>query len=241
MTETGGAHAALMDKVYRRQRYIYDLTRRYYLFGRDKMIRELALRPGEAVVEVGCGTARNLIRIAKLYPGTELFGLDASQEMLRTAEQNIAAAGLSDRITLCHGYAEALTPALFGRTRPFDRVLFPYSLSMIPDWRQALNAAGAALADDGRLHAVDFGDLTGLGPLAGGLLRGWLHLFHVEPRVEILASLERQTNQKTDNSGQIILLPARYAFLWTSNKRGIQSLADCHVAPQTQAGGNSPA
>jgi S-adenosylmethionine-diacylgycerolhomoserine-N-methlytransferase len=166
MTETGGAHAALMDKVYRRQRYIYDLTRRYYLFGRDKMIRELALRPGEAVVEVGCGTARNLIRIAKLYPGTELFGLDASQEMLRTAEQNIAAAGLSDRITLCHGYAEALTPALFGRTRPFDRVLFPYSLSMIPDWRQALNAAGAALADDGRLHAVDFGDLTGLGPLA---------------------------------------------------------------------------
>ena len=79
MTETGGAHAALMDKVYRRQRYIYDLTRRYYLFGRDKMIRELALKPGEAVVEVGCGTARNLIRIARLYPGAELFGLDASQ------------------------------------------------------------------------------------------------------------------------------------------------------------------
>src|SRR5580700_5085304 len=106
MTETGGAHAALMDKVYRRQRYIYDLTRRYYLFGRDKLIRELALKPGEAVVEVGCGTARNLIRIARLYPGAELFGLDASQEMLRTAAQNIAAAGLTGRITLRHGYAE---------------------------------------------------------------------------------------------------------------------------------------
>ena len=35
-------HAALMDRVYRRQRYIYDLTRKYYLFGRDRMIRELA-------------------------------------------------------------------------------------------------------------------------------------------------------------------------------------------------------
>ena len=100
MTETGGAHAALMDKVYRRQRYIYDLTRRYYLFGRDKLIRELALKPGEAVVEIGCGTARNLIRIARLYPQAELFGLDASQEMLRTAAQNIAAAGLTERITL---------------------------------------------------------------------------------------------------------------------------------------------
>jgi S-adenosylmethionine-diacylgycerolhomoserine-N-methlytransferase len=239
MTETGGAHAALMDKVYRRQRYIYDLTRRYYLFGRDKLIRELALKPGEAVVEVGCGTARNLIRIARLYPGAELFGLDASQEMLRTAAQNIAAAGLTGRITLRHGYAEALTPALFGRTEPFDRILFPYSLSMIPDWKQALSAAGGALAEDGKLHAVDFGDLTGLGPLAGGLLRGWLHLFHVEPRVEILAALERQSNQKSDNSGQIVLLPARYAFLWTSDKRGIQALAYSHVAPQTQAGRNS--
>ena len=57
---------------------------------------------------------------------------------------------------------------------------------MIPDWRQALKAAGEALAEDGRLHAVDFGDLTGLGPVAGGLLRRWLRLFHVEPRVEIL-------------------------------------------------------
>ena len=241
MTDTPGAHAALMDKVYRRQRYIYDLTRRYYLFGRDKMIRELKLKPGEAVVEIGCGTARNLIRIARLYPGAELFGLDASQEMLRTAAQNTAAAGLSDRITLRHGYAEALTPAFFGRTKPFDRVLFPYSLSMIPDWRQALKAAGGVLADDGRLHAVDFGDLTGLGPVAGGLLRAWLHLFHVEPRVEILAAIECQTNQTNDNSGQIILLPARYAFLWTSNKRGIEAATYGHVAPQTQAERKPPA
>ena len=241
MTEEPGAHAALMDKVYRRQRYIYDLTRRYYLFGRDKMIRELKLKPGEAVVEIGCGTARNLIRIARLYPQAELFGLDASQEMLRTAAQNIAAAGLTNRITLRHGYAEALTPAFFGRTEPFDRVLFPYSLSMIPDWRQALSAAGGALAEDGKLHAVDFGDLTGLGPLAGGLLRAWLRLFHVEPRVEILTALERQTNQTSDNSGQIILLPARYAFLWSSTKHGIEALTYRHVAPQTQPGRNSPA
>jgi len=241
MTHPTGAHAALMDKVYRRQRYIYDLTRRYYLFGRDKMIRELALRPGEAVVEIGCGTARNLIRIARLYPQAELFGLDASQEMLRTAAQNVAAAGLSGRIVLKQGYAEALTPALFGRSRPFDRVLFPYSLSMIPDWRQALSAAGEALAEDGQLHAVDFGDLTGLGPVAGGLLRAWLRLFHVEPRVEILTTLERQSNQVSDSFGQIILLPARYAFLWTSSKRGIRALASSHVAPQTQPTRNSPA
>ncbi|HUO92260.1 MAG TPA: class I SAM-dependent methyltransferase [Rhizomicrobium sp.] len=222
----GDQHAALMDKVYRRQRYIYDLTRRYYLFGRDRLIRELALRPGEAVVEVGCGTARNLIRIARLYPGTELYGLDASSEMLKTAAGNIQAAGLSGRIKLVQGYAEALAPSLFGRDRPFDRVLFPYSLSMIPDWRQALAAAGASLGDSGRLHVVDFGDLTGLGPVAGGLLRAWLRLFHVEPRVEILRTLERQTNHAADPSSQIVLLPARYAFLWTSGKWGTKAFAE---------------
>jgi len=241
MTGTSDAHAALMDKVYRRQRYFYDLTRRYYLFGRDKMIRELALAPGDAVVEVGCGTARNLIRIARLYPGKELFGLDASAEMLRTAAQNVAAAGLTGRIRLVQGYAEALTPALFGREAPFDRVLFPYSLSMIPDWRQALRSAGEALAEGGRLHAVDFGDLTGMGPVAGGLLRRWLRLFHVAPRVEILQALEHQPNHSDDNSGQLVLLPARYAFLWTSSKRQVKAFGDCHVAPQTQPGGNSPA
>jgi S-adenosylmethionine-diacylgycerolhomoserine-N-methlytransferase len=244
MAPSPRAHAELMDKVYRRQRYVYDFTRKYYLFGRDRMIRELALRPGEAVVEVGCGTARNLIRIARRYPDSKLFGLDASAEMLRTAARNVEAAGLTDRIKLVEGYAEALRPELFGRDRPFDRVLFPYSLSMIPDWRQALIAAGAALAGDGKLHVVDFGDLTGLGPFAGGLLRAWLRLFHVEPRVEILHALESQTNQSKEvreSAGRILLLPARYAFLWSCSKCEIQASSIFHVAPQTQPLGNSPA
>lgn len=225
-----------MDQVYRRQRYIYDLTRKYYLFGRDKLIRSLALAPDEAVVEVGCGTARNLIQIARRYPGARLYGLDASEEMLRTATAHVARAGLQDRIRFVHGYAEDLTPGLFGRTAPFDRVLFPYSLSMIPDWRQALRAAGGALAENGRLHAVDFGDLTGLGPLPAGVLRAWLQLFHVEPRVEILHALEREPSR-----GQVLdLLPARYAFVWTATKSALPTFGDCHVADQTQPGGNSP-
>ncbi|HEY0281515.1 MAG TPA: hypothetical protein VGC27_02700 [Rhizomicrobium sp.] len=32
-------HAALMDEIYRHQRYVYDLTRKYYLFGRDRLIK----------------------------------------------------------------------------------------------------------------------------------------------------------------------------------------------------------
>ena len=58
-----------------------------------------------------------------------------------------------------------------GETTPFDRVLFSYSLSMIPDWYQALEAAVAALKSTGRIHIVDFGDLTELGRLGTAVLK----------------------------------------------------------------------
>jgi len=151
-------HAGLMDQVYQRQRYIYDLTRKYYLFGRDSLIRELDLEPGQSLVEIGCGTGRNLIAIARRYPHVRLFGLDASKEMLKTARRQVARAGLADRIVLLQGLAEELAAEGFGETA-FDHALFSYSLSMIPDWQRAIVAAAKALSGDGHVHIVDFGDL----------------------------------------------------------------------------------
>jgi len=209
-------HAGLMDAVYRRQRHIYDLTRKYYLFGRDRLIRELSLQSGERLVEVGCGTARNLIKIARRYPEAQLIGLDASNEMLKTAKESIDHAGLSGRIKLVHGYAENLSPSLFQESQPFDRAIFSYSLSMIPDWQAALRAAGASLSEKGRIHVVDFGDLTGLGQLGAKGLRAWLGLFHVEPRVAILHGLE--AGGGSVGKGQLWVSAARYAFLWTADR-----------------------
>jgi S-adenosylmethionine-diacylgycerolhomoserine-N-methlytransferase len=211
----GDSHSALMDRVYRHQRYIYDLTRKYYLFGRDRLIAEMQLKDGDRLIEIGCGTARNLVKIARRYPGVTLFGLDASQEMLKSAEETIQRAGLSHRIKLVHGYAEHLSPQMFGETEGFDACLFSYSLSMIPDWRAALKAAGQNLRVGGKIHAVDFGDLKGLGKIARALMLFWLRLFHVAPRVELLDSLE---NQKDAN---VRLLPGRYAFLISAHSLNI--------------------
>ena len=67
-----------MDGMYRYQRHIYDLTRKYYLLGRDRMIARLAPHAGDAVLEIGCGTGRNLIVAASTFPQARLFGVDVS-------------------------------------------------------------------------------------------------------------------------------------------------------------------
>ncbi|MEI9929687.1 MAG: class I SAM-dependent methyltransferase [Rhizomicrobium sp.] len=173
-------------------------------------MRELDPAPGARIVEVGCGTARNLIRIAKRYPGRRCFGLDASQAMLETAQAAVDRAGMTGRITLAHGYAEALAPELFGETEAFDDIIFSYSLSMIPDWKQALSAAVGALSPRGRIHIVDFADLNGLPSLAKRALLAWLKIFHVEPRAELFRDLEKSNPQSGEN---FRFLSGRYAFL----------------------------
>lgn len=218
--EPRGEHAALMDKVYRHQRHIYDFTRKYYLLGRDRLIRELDVRPGQRVVEIGCGTARNLVKIARRYPDARLYGLDASQAMLQTAEETLRRKGLEDRVTLAHGLAEHMTPALFGISESFDHAIFSYSLSMIPDWRGALRAAVAALKPQGLLHIVDFGDLKDLWPAAEKGLRAWLKLFHVAPRDELIAEIEKALGRNALHH-----LGGRYAFLLQAKPEQIRLIA----------------
>jgi S-adenosylmethionine-diacylgycerolhomoserine-N-methlytransferase len=176
-------HAVLMDSVYRGQRHIYDLTRKYYLFGRDGMIAGLTARPGDSVLEIACGTGRNLAAIGKRWPGTALFGLDISDEMLKSARS-----ALGGTAQLQQGDACAFDPvALFGR-ESFERVVLSYSLSMIPDWESALAQAVRLVAPGGSLHVVDFGSLETMPKPLANALRGWLARFHVTPR----AGLEDQ-------------------------------------------------
>ena len=182
--------AELMDRMYRRQRHIYDLSRKFYLLGRDEAIRGLRAGAGDRVLEIGCGTGRNLVKLARAYPEARLYGLDVSREMLASAAAAVARAGLSGRITLGQGDATAFDArALFGEAE-FERVVVSYALSMIPPWRSALAQALDVLAPGGSLHLVDFGPGAGLpGPFRTGLRR-WLAAFDVTPRDDLGQALE---------------------------------------------------
>lgn len=172
-----------MDAIYAHQRHFYDLTRKYYLLGRDRLIARLDVPAGGKVLEVGCGTGRNLIAVAKRYPDAQLFGLDISEAMLTTARAKVAAAGFANRITLKQADATAFdAAALFGHAT-FDRVFFSYTLSMIPDWLAALRQG--ARATGGALHLVDFGQQEGLPGWFKRGLGAWLAKFDVEPRAAL--------------------------------------------------------
>jgi S-adenosylmethionine-diacylgycerolhomoserine-N-methlytransferase len=183
------AAAELMDRTYRHQRHVYDFTRKYYLLGRDPMIAQLCPGDGDRVLEIGCGTGRNLIAAARRFPGAHFFGVDVSSAMLATAAHSIAGAGLASRIFVAQGDATRLDPdALFG-TAQFERIFMSYTLSMIPDWRGALEVATTLLAPGGELRIVDFGRQEGLPATFRLVLRRWLALFHVTPRDDLEAAL----------------------------------------------------
>jgi S-adenosylmethionine-diacylgycerolhomoserine-N-methlytransferase len=180
-----------MDAIYRYQRYVYDATRKFYLLGRDRLIEDLAPIPGDRVLEVACGTGRNLIAAARRYPQARFFGFDISTAMLETAGTSIDRARVGDRIRIAAGDATAFSgERLFG-TAAFDRIFISYALSMIPPWRAALQQALSALAPGGRLLIVDFGGQERLPRWFKRLLRGWLRQFSVEPRDELTNELDR--------------------------------------------------
>jgi S-adenosylmethionine-diacylgycerolhomoserine-N-methlytransferase len=192
---TGGeGHAELMDGVYRGQRHIYDLTRKYYLLGRDRLIDELTPPVGGHVLEIGCGTGRNLIAAARCWPGAHFHGIDISEEMLKSARTAIARAGLTRRVTVARGDATGFDPNALFRVNSFDRIFQSYTLSMIPDWQAAIREAVDHLSTYGSLHIVDFGQQEEMPDWFRGALFAWLARFHVEPRALLVEAAREAAN-----------------------------------------------
>lgn len=210
-----------MDQMYRLTRHVYDLTRKYYLLGRDQLLDQMApaLQPGDRVLEIGCGTARNLIGLARRNPKLELFGLDASRQMLETAEKNLRSAGLLGHIVLRPELAENLRhETTFDLREPFDALFFSYSLSIIPTWPLALEAGLNNLKPGGTLYIVDFWDQGDLPAWFGKMLRGWLKKFHVAHRPELLTQL-RTWEEKDLGTLTVQSVARRYAYIAKFRKK----------------------
>lgn len=184
-----------MDQMYRWTRHVYDMSRKYYLLGRDTLIRNIKPSKGEIVCEAGCGTARNLRKMAVRYPDAHFFGIDVSDEMLKSARQILKNRGLGDKVQVQQGFAESFDPvALFGHTP--DKLVFSYALSIIPPWRESIDHALKIVKPSGEIHIVDFGGQDDLPKPFRKILFWWLKQFHVFHKPEILNYLQRLEHEK---------------------------------------------
>lgn len=187
--------AQRMDQHYRYQRFIYDLTRRYFLLGRRQLIADLKPDPGESVLELGCGTGWNLVRVARRYSQAEIFGVDISGSMLSTARSSIRRAGLTQRIHLAPADATTFSGADTFAKSQFDRIFISFALSMIGSWEVVVAKSVQQLAPGGSLHIVDFGPCDRFPAAARRGFFAFLQHYEVTPRSGLMVLCQRLAHE----------------------------------------------
>ncbi len=189
--DPGLVHAR-MERMYRPQRHLYDLTRKFYLAGRDRLLDAIEAPPGSRVLEIGCGTGRNLVRLGRRLPGVLLCGVEPARSMLEVAARALVRADLADRARLAYATAENLDPLRQLGTDRFEHVIVSYCLSIVPEPLPALERALGLLAPGGTLHLVDFGPMDRLPRWVRAAMCAWLDRFGVAHRPEIVEALRRR-------------------------------------------------
>lgn len=129
------------DPAFIRRRY-NSISSRFVLFEwlfllppgiRNQAVSRLALKAGDRVLEVGCGTGRNLpLLYEAVGPSGHIYGVDLSEGMLAEAERVSADAGWQN-VTLVHGDAAEYTAP-----EPVDGILFSLSYATMPHHYEVL-------------------------------------------------------------------------------------------------------
>lgn len=68
----------------------------------EKMLEMASLKPDETLYDLGCGDGRILITAAKRYH-VKAVGIEISDRLARTAEDNVKSLGLEDQVKIIHG------------------------------------------------------------------------------------------------------------------------------------------
>lgn len=160
----------------------YDLIsgeRWVYRAGREAGIALLALKPGDVVVDLGCGTGLNFPGLVEAVGADGLvIGIDRSADMLAMARRRVERAGWGDRVRLVQADAEALDSrdvrelirTRKGADAGADALFATYALSVITRRDEAWRRATAALRPGARVGVVDMQPPRGwwrvLSPLA---------------------------------------------------------------------------
>src|SRR3954447_20973719 len=125
---------------------------------RAKAVSRLELSPGSHVLEIGCGTGRNLPFLSKAVgPSGRVYGVDLSPGMLAQARTACDRNGWSNVDLIECDAAEYQAPV------PLDGVMFGLSYNTMPHHLTVLREAWNQLRPGGRLVIMDAKLPPGLG------------------------------------------------------------------------------
>jgi S-adenosylmethionine-diacylgycerolhomoserine-N-methlytransferase len=191
----GATHAERLARFYGPQARAYDGFRARLLHGRAELLALLDVRPGMRLVELGAGTGGTAALLGdRLHALGEVTLVDLCPALLAVARERYAGHA---NVRCVEADATVWRPQASA-----DCVVLSYALTMIPDWRRALDNAVAMLAPGGRLGVVDFHLPAGAGAAARTFWRRWFghsgvrltgeHLPALRARLEIEACAERR-------------------------------------------------
>jgi len=144
-----------VEHIYQNWAKVYEWLTPIYLLGNEKRLRRetigsLYLQPGQTVLEVGCGTGRNFSMILEKIGSTgKLVGVDYTSEMLAHAQKRVEREGW-ENVELIQGDAARIELG-----QKFDAALSTLAISVIPDYRGALERMLAHVKSGGRLAIGD--------------------------------------------------------------------------------------
>jgi len=198
--QSGTREQTSIEGYYRWHARIYDATRWSFLFGRTGILRKVAkLATPKRILEVGCGTGKNLVTLSRIFPQAQITGIDLSETMLDVARRK--AAPLGERIQLLHGAYGVAKTGEDGAT--YDLILFSYALSMFnPGFEAAIATAHRDLAPGGHVAVVDFHD-TRL-----PLFERWMGVNHVRMNGQLRPLLRDRFDARVDR------LETAYGGVW---------------------------
>jgi demethylmenaquinone methyltransferase/2-methoxy-6-polyprenyl-1,4-benzoquinol methylase len=117
---------------------------------RRKAAKGLALRPGDCVLEIGCGTGRNLAFLREAVgPSGRIYGVDISAGMLLRAQR------LCERRQWTNISLIECDAATYAAPVLLDGVLFSLSYNTMPHHLAVLHQALAQLRPGGRVVIMD--------------------------------------------------------------------------------------
>ena len=117
---------------------------------RSRAVSRLEVQSGDRVLEVGCGTGRNLAPLVEAVGAEgQVYGLDVSEGMLAEAKELCAQAGWQNVALIPADAAHYVLP------ESVDGVIFSLSYAVIPHHEDALRCAWNQLRQGGYLVIMD--------------------------------------------------------------------------------------